>query len=168
MPLNQIPWNKGVKISEETRQKIKAVLKGRIPWNKGKKGCQKPYWLGKKRSPEMVARMRLNRIGKRKGEDHPFWIKDRTKLVKKDKRNDMAYKEWRKNVYTRDNFKCRIADNNCKGRVEAHHILGWKAHPELRYVINNGITLCHFHHPFKKEDENKLSPYFKKLVTETK
>lgn len=26
--------------------------KGNIPWNKGKKGVQKPYWLGKTRSPE--------------------------------------------------------------------------------------------------------------------
>ena len=59
---------------------------------------------------------------------------------------------------------CRIADNNCEGRMEALHILGWNAHPELRYEVNNGITLCHFHHPRKRNDEIRLSPYFQELV----
>lgn len=38
---------------------------------------------------------------------------------------------------------------------------------KLRYDINNGITLCHAHHPRKRADEAKLSPYFKELVAET-
>lgn len=101
-----------------------------------------------------------------KGEDSPRWIKDRTKLVKKQIRNDYAYVEWRKQVWLRDNFKCRIADENCQGRIEAHHILGWAEYPELRYQPNNGITLCHAHHPKKREDEAKLSPYFQELVAE--
>lgn len=67
----------------------------------------------------------------------------------------------------RDNWKCRIADANCKGRLEAHHILDWKNHPELRYVINNGITLCRAHHPHGREREAELSPFFHRLVSET-
>ncbi len=50
------------------------------------------------------------------------------------------------------------------GKVIAHHILGWSAYPELRYEINNGITLCHFHHPKKRIDEGRLIPIFQKLV----
>lgn len=82
--------------------------------------------------------------------------------------NDMAYKEWRINVYRRDIFKCKMNNQDCKGRIEAHHILGWTKYPELRYEINNGITLCHFHHPRKREDEINLSPYFKELVMNVK
>jgi len=37
-------------------------------------------------------------------------------------------------------------------------------YPELRYEVNNGITLCHFHHPRKINDEMKLSPYFQELI----
>lgn len=98
------------------------------------------------------------------GENSPRWIKDRTKLKKQNRRNDMAYIEWRKQVWLRDNFKCKIANPDCKGRIEAHHILGWSQNPELRYEVNNGITLCHFHHPRKRNDEIRLSPYFKSLI----
>lgn len=98
------------------------------------------------------------------GENNPRWIKDRTKLKKQNRRNDMAYIEWRKQVWLRDNFKCKIANPDCKGRIEAHHILGWSQNSELRYEVNNGITLCHFHHPRKRKDEMRLSPYFKSLM----
>ena len=51
-----------------------------------------------------------------------------------------------------------------KGKLEAHHILSWSKFPELRYEVNNGITLCHFHHPRKRNDEMTLSPFFQSLV----
>jgi len=99
-------------------------------------------------------------------ENNPNWIADRSLLKKKEERNDSAYRDWRYNIWQRDGFKCKIADGNCKGKIEAHHILAWKDYPELRYKINNGITLCHAHHPRKRADETKLSPYFKQLVAE--
>ena len=52
--------------------------------------------------------------------------------------------------------------------METHHILSWKDYPELHYQINNGITLCHAHHPRGKENEAKLSPYLQSLVAEMK
>lgn len=73
--------------------------------------------------------------------------------------------EWTKNVKNRDNWSCRIADNNCGGRLEAHHILRWVDYPELRYEVNNGITLCHAHHPRKRAEEKRLVPTFMELVT---
>lgn len=93
------------------------------------------------------------------------WIKDRTQLKKKNNRNDMAYKEWRKNVWLRDSFKCKISNQDCSGRIEAHHILSWLSYPELRYEINNGITLCHAHHPYKRVEEKRLAPVFMELVS---
>jgi hypothetical protein len=92
------------------------------------------------------------------------WIEDRSKLAKRQERNDTAYKEWRINVYKRDNYKCRINNQDCKGRIIAHHILSWTNYPELRYEINNGITLCQAHHPRKRAEEKRLIPFFMGLV----
>jgi len=138
-------WNKGKTLSAAHKASLSASHK---------KNPQ-PYWLGKKR-PNMT------------GENHPQWISDRDTLQRygderKDRRSS-AYNAWRKAVWLRDNFACKIANPDCVGRIEAHHILGWKEHPELRYEVNNGITLCHFHHPRKRNDEMRLSPYFKELI----
>jgi hypothetical protein len=101
-----------------------------------------------------------------RGPKHHKWIHDRSKLAKHQIRNDFAYKNWRRQVWIRDKFVCKIANADCKGRIEAHHILGWSSHPELRYQVNNGITLCHAHHPRKRSEEARLSPYFQKIVAE--
>jgi hypothetical protein len=98
----------------------------------------------------------------RKGEKHYRWIEDRTTLTIRQRR-----KEWTLLILNRDNHKCRISDVNCKGRLETHHILSWGKYPELRFELNNGITLCHFHHPRTQEDVTKLSPYFQELVAST-
>lgn len=99
-------------------------------------------------------------------ENHPRWISDRSKLKKsRSQAYDYAYKLWMREVKNRDGWKCKISNDDCSGRLEAHHILGWKSHPELRYEINNGITLCHLHHPRKRSEEERLSPYFQNLVT---
>src|SRR3990167_10895244 len=158
---------------------------GQIGFNKGKKfpqnsGEKNSNWKGgwKNNLPKCLdCKIGLkNMYAKRcakchsasiAGKNHYLWIEDRNLLKKSDTRRTTAYSEWRINVYKRDKFKCRIADNNCKGRIEAHHILSWKNYPELRYEINNGITLCRFHHPRKRADEINLSPYFQELVNNT-
>lgn len=99
------------------------------------------------------------------GENNARWVADRSKLVVSEKKHlDSKYRIWMREVKNRDGWKCRIANGDCSGRLEAHHILPWRSHPELRYQINNGITLCVFHHPRKREDEVRLSPYFQDLV----
>lgn len=94
------------------------------------------------------------------------FIQDRTKVIGRHNRNfhDSSYKGWRKAVKDRDGWKCKISDCNCNGKLVAHHILPWSKFPELRYEVNNGITLCHFHHPRKRNDEMSLSPFFQSLV----
>lgn len=99
------------------------------------------------------------------GSNHWAWKEDRNSLKKENRHGDSAYREWRKEVWLRDNFKCKIANPDCAGRIEAHHILVWSEYPELRYQTNNGITLCHAHHPRKRAEEKRLVPVFQELVS---
>jgi predicted restriction endonuclease len=60
--------------------------------------------------------------------------------------NDPQYKEWRKKVYARDNHTCQWPNCSSKKRLNAHHIKTWADYPGLRFVVENGITLCYKHH----------------------
>jgi len=100
-----------------------------------------------------------------RGENSPCWIKDRTKIRQYwTERNNPEYKQWVKKIKKRDNNICRINNKDCSGHKIVHHILSWSEYPDLRYNINNGITLCHFHHPKKRVDEKRLIPTFQELV----
>lgn len=141
-----------------------------------------PPGKGLKRSPEARRRMSEAHRGIKLSPEHAAavnkarkswnYIPDRTKLKRygndaKDRRC-YAYTNWRRQVWLRDNFTCKIGNPDCNGRIEAHHILTWKEHPSLRYEINNGITLCHFHHPKRREDEKRLQSDFQALVSVSK
>ena len=158
--IGKIPWNKGIKWEDRNfkhSEETKALLKIT-------RAKQDPNTLRgiKHKMPEGFSEAISKRIT---GEGNPKWIKDRTMLVKKQERNDSAYVDWRKQVWLRDNFTCKIANPNCLGKIEAHHILNWKDYPELRYQLNNGITLCHAHHPRVRSEEKRLVPTFHELVS---
>ncbi len=61
-------------------------------------------------------------------------------LSKRD-RNSKDYKNWRSSVYERDNYTCRHCQKD-KCKLNAHHIVRWVDSIEMRFDINNGITLC--------------------------
>ena len=147
-------------LSALTKEKIRATQVGKfVPPETRER--QRLAHIGKKQSPETIAK----RV--RYGSKHQNWIADRSTLRKKQERNDSAYHDWRHQVYERDGFVCKIKNSDCGGRIEAHHILGWSNYPELRYQVNNGITLCRNHHPRKPDEEKKLSSYFMELVDRT-
>src|SRR3990167_9767653 len=149
--IGRVAWNKNKKMLQ-------------VPWNKGKKTGIEPWNKGKEKvySETAIEKMSLAHKGLNLGEKHWNWNSNREE--DREDRRSCAYRDWSKNVKNRDDWKCRIADKNCDGRLEAHHILSWKDFPELRFELNNGITLCHAHHPKKKTEEAKLSPYFQVLV----
>jgi len=84
----------------------------------------------------------------------------------RDKRNDPEYKQWVKQVKKRDNNICQLKNKDCSGYHIVHHIKSWKQYPELRYNINNGITLCQAHHPKTRAEEQRLEPILLKLVND--
>jgi hypothetical protein len=55
-------------------------------------------------------------------------------------RRSTANKKWRKSVLKRDKFTCQRC--NSIYNLHAHHIKQFAKYPDLRFNINNGITLC--------------------------
>lgn len=175
----------GFKHSKETRLKMSKSHKGIVTWNKGMVGLYEGSansFYGKRHSEETKERMSVSAKERfscmsyeqrktylehlrKTGSEHPRYIQDRTKLSMRQERNDSAYREWRKGVWIRDGFKCRIENKDCNGGIESHHILSWKEFVELRYNVNNGITLCHAHHPRKRAEEKRLESVFQTLVS---
>lgn len=177
------PWNKGKTsiFSELTLEKMSNSHLGRSWGNHTEKAKErirkshlgekngmfgKPsFWRGKKMPIEMCRKL-SERMRGRFGPLSNRWIADRSKLAKtRNPRGDSIESIlWARNIKKRDNWTCKRENEDCKGRLEAHHILSYRNHTESRYDINNGITLCQFHHPRKRVDEQRLIPFFRELV----
>lgn len=56
------------------------------------------------------------------------------------KRLSYRYRKWRESVLRRDNYKC--TECNSTKNLNVHHKKNFSEFEELRYDINNGITLC--------------------------
>lgn len=98
------------------------------------------------------------------GSKHHNWRGGVSQINKTERRNIMLraeYKEWRRRVYERDGFECVVCGSK---QIEAHHIYRWSKYPELRYEINNGVSVCKAHHPRKLEEELSMVELFKKLI----
>lgn len=48
---------------------------------------------------------------------------------------------WRKAVYDRDNYTCQKC-GKCGVKLQAHHLYRFAQYPELRFHVENGLTLC--------------------------
>lgn len=56
-------------------------------------------------------------------------------------RGSVDYKKWREEVLQRDNYECQICHSS-ESLLHAHHIESFSRNIDLRYNIENGITLC--------------------------
>jgi len=56
-------------------------------------------------------------------------------------RNGGLHKEWADDVKERDEYTC-VECGTKEGRIHAHHVIPWKENEELRFDIDNGLTLC--------------------------
>lgn len=148
-----IPWSKGKKYkqrlprTEEHKNKIRIALKNRvIPETIRERmslGC-----LGRQIS--IATRFKLSDANR--GEKSYLWRGGITKTRYKIRRS-IEYRLWREAIFARDNWTCQ----NCMKRgiyIHAHHIKSFAKYPELRYAIDNGLTLCKKCHSKKHEDIN--------------
>lgn len=155
-----IPWNKGKKAPQISKAKTgkkrpdmvgNAWNVGKTPWNKGKKGTQTRNRMTFKKG--MVPWNKGKRYEKVAGEKNWQW-KGTTKLFGL-VRKSFRYRQWRSDVFTRDDFTC----NSCQDRggiLNAHHLKPFSVIMDENKIktieealsceelwnINNGITLC--------------------------
>lgn len=57
-------------------------------------------------------------------------------------RSSKEYKNWRKEVFGRDDYTCKCCGDNTGGNLQAHHIVNFAEHEDIRLDVDNGITLC--------------------------
>lgn len=120
-------WNKGLKTGIVPKSAFKKghtppnpFAKGQVPWNKGivweeLRGDKHPNWKGGKPRQQR-----------------------RETLTYEDNRR---YMDWRKAVFTRDNWECVMCGHH-GGVLHADHIKSWVDHIDTRFIISNGRTLC--------------------------
>jgi NUMOD3 motif len=182
----QIPWNKGLPKEQQPAFGNKNMLgknQSDIAKKKISDSLKKQYYLGTRnsnqlRSEESIKKAALSRVGlkrseetKRKiseshtGEKNYRWNPNREEVLENaTRRKTTENNRWVKSVKNRDNWKCKVENQDCQGGLEAHHILNWIDFEELRCDINNGITLCHAHHPRGRKNEELFIETFKQLV----
>jgi DNA-directed RNA polymerase subunit M/transcription elongation factor TFIIS len=120
------PWNKGKEIY----------------YNRGDNNCMKNPITRQKNSE------------KQRGSNGNNW-KGGVSGVNKIIRNSLLFKMWREAVFKRDNFTCQECGRK-KVTLHPHHIKHFALFPDLRFELNNGITLCKKCHQ-EKHKKIKLS-----------
>lgn len=159
-------WMTGRKMSEDVKEKISKKSLGKIK-SPGTIEKLRISNTGKKRSD--VQKKRLSDIHKRIGDKppsrrgcRPWNYAGKTKL-QESIRKSFEYRQWRSDVFTRDNFSCIRC--NTKGNINADHIKEFatilkeykiKSLPdavacEELWNINNGRTLCVPCHKSRKQ-----------------
>ena len=132
-----------------------------------KKGGVPPH-KGKKLRPEAIENIRIAHLlsKKGKGKNHYNWKGGITPENEKI-RKSVAYRDWRQDVFRRDNWTCVITGCGYRSRgsqhhdIRADHIKPFHLFPELRLVVSNGRTLCirhdkEFGYNYHR-DKNKVS-----------
>lgn len=143
--IGKLAWNKRKFCSLQCKRLAwKPYNKGSTSWNKNKK---------------MTNSTRVKMSQSKTREKHPNWKNGKT-AKNQVERNRPQYKKWVFKIYQRDQFTCQFPGcKQKKEKINAHHIKTWAKYPELRFSIENGITLCvkcHKRVTWKEEQYEKL------------
>lgn len=135
-------FKKWDKLTDDRKKQIGEFMK----WNTNMRG--------RKHTEDAKEKNRQAHIGKQTWNK---WIWDKTPENKRI-RHSVEFLSWRSSVFMRDWFTCKKC--NKKWWVNAHHILNFAQYPELRFAIDNWITLCTvchnmFHKIYKTKNNNR-------------
>jgi len=112
----------------------------------GKAHLGNRYNLGKERPLDV--RKKISEANK--GAKSHFWKGGICKLNEIE-RKSIEYRLWREAVFARDNWICQKYGIR-GGKLHPHHIKNFAEYPELRFAIDNGITLSEkAHREFHKK-----------------
>lgn len=99
-------------------------------------------WRGSKYCSKICMRIGASL---RTGDKSPSW-KGGISFLKNKVRKTIEWKEWRNLVYERDNYTCQICGARSNKGISIilhpHHIKSYSKYPDIRFDVNNGITLC--------------------------
>ena len=152
-----VPIQLGKKCTKETKEKMSKIRKGRKRPPFSEEWKKKLSEARRNISQETRQRMSLAKKWKPRpqqiGEKNYFWKGGVTPINKKI-RMSLDFSLWRKAIFERDNFTCQKCKVN-GGDLHPHHIHNFADYPEIRFALDNGITLCEFcHRNFHKKYGN--------------
>jgi hypothetical protein len=185
----------GRKLSVETRNKISLANKGKFFTDEIRKKIsnavagEKNGFFGKKHTAETKLKISQSRMGKavgnangskklevrkkislsKMGANSPFWKGGVSKLYNVI-RHTFEYRQWRSDVFQRDNYTCVFCGKKSTGDIQADHIKQFALILRENFIltvedaikcdelwnINNGRTLCEKCH-------SETESYLKKL-----
>jgi len=137
--------HKGKPLSEKHKNSIGRAIKGnkklieslkRVWENPKYRQHMSEVHKGQHNSP--ITEFQKGRKGL-KGKDSPSWIDGRTpehKII----RASIEFRLWREAVFARDNYTCQKYGTR-GGKLHPHHIKNFSKYPNLRFAIDNGLTL---------------------------
>lgn len=76
------------------------------------------------------------------GEQNPRWDPQRTHEQRAIERKTNKDQPWRRAVFERDGYTCQCCGDKRGGNLVAHHLNSYSKYKELRYDVDNGVTLC--------------------------
>lgn len=162
-----VSWMKGKHHSKESKKKMSESSKGKIKTKETRLKLSKANrgegnaMFGKNHSEETKKKISESRIRLKigRGKDNPSWkggiTPENTRI-----RNGIEFRLWREAVFARDNWVCQECKKRGSQKLHAHHILNFAQYPELRFAIDNGMSLCKkchikFHSKYGKKNNTK-------------
>ncbi len=122
-------------LSEDTKRKISIVNMGKKLTAEQKKKISEKMKLHK-----ITPEHRINLSASRKGEKSCRW-RGGISPINMRIRHSIEFRLWRESVFARDNYTCQKCQKR-GGGIHPHHIKSFSEYPELRFAIDNGVTLC--------------------------
>ena len=145
------------------RQKKTIVICENCGEEFAKKSCD-IYWCEHRRNKHHFCSKKCQ-FNFHRGQNHPQWIADRSQVKNEIRclRYSAQMQEWRAAVFKRDDYTCQKC-NQHGGYLQAHHIRKFADHEDLRFNINNGITLCKKCHKIVTWREAEFEQFFTEIV----
>lgn len=168
-------------ISEETRRRMSDARRGMSLSKEARKKLSDMY-KGKKRSEEICRKISEAQKGRpsgrlgvhlseehrrkigdaHRGEKHYNWQGGITSINAQIRTSEES-KQWRKSVFECDDYICQDCGYR-GGKLQPHHIKKFADYPELRFDVDNGITLCKKCHNQIRNHEEEYEKTFENII----